>query len=118
MGKHIIINSFVNPMLVGESLTVYNSVTQARNSIHLIDIAQAYVRSAERLLEQPMSDVASSETYEIVSSEDIIVLVVAEIVSEAAKDKLGTAVDIEPVENPWKTGTMIHEFSANILKIT
>jgi UDP-glucose 4-epimerase len=52
VGKLTVINFFVNRALAGETLTVYEPGTQMRNFVRVKDVARAYVRSAERLLEQ------------------------------------------------------------------
>jgi UDP-glucose 4-epimerase len=114
--KPTVINFFVDRALAGEPLTVYAPGTQARNFIHVIDVARVYVRSAERLLEQLESGVTGTETYEVAGEEDMSVLSVAEVVREAAEDELGTEVDVELVENPRAAETMVEEFGVDTSK--
>ncbi|OYR81719.1 oxidoreductase [Halorubrum sp. E3] len=114
VGKPTVINFFVNRALAGETLTVYEPGTQARNFIHVKDVARAYVRSAERLLEQLARGEDGTETYEIASDEDMSVIEVAEIVREAAHEERGIDVDIELVENPRGAETMVEEFGVDI----
>ena len=80
MDKPTVINFFVNRALAGESLTVYEPGSQARNFIHVRDVARAYVRSVERLVGQVERGEIGTETYEIASKEDLGVMRVAEIV--------------------------------------
>jgi len=108
-----VINFFVDRALAGEPLTVYEPGTQARNFIHVIDVARVYVRSTERLLKQLERDVTGTETYEIAGEEDMSVMAVAEVVRDAAEDDLNRAIDIRLVENPRAAETMVEEFSVD-----
>jgi UDP-glucose 4-epimerase len=74
------------------------------------DVARAYVRSAERLVEQLARGETGTETYEIASEEDLSVMRVAEIVREVAYEESGIDVDVELVENPRSGETMVEEF--------
>ncbi|QKG91340.1 NAD-dependent epimerase/dehydratase family protein [Halorubrum salinarum] len=114
VGKPTVINFFVNRALAGETLTVYDPGTQARNFVHVKDVARAYVRSAERLVEQLERGETGTETYEIASDEDLSVIEVAEIVREAAHEEHGIDVDVELVENPRGAETMVEEFGVDI----
>jgi len=114
VGKPTVINFFVNRALAGETLTVYEPGTQARNFVHVKDVARAYVCSAERLLEQLERGETGTETYEIASDEDMSVMEVAEIVREAASAESGIDVDVKLVENPRSGETMVEEFGVDI----
>ena len=113
VGKPTVINFFVNRVLDGEPLTVYEPGTQSRNFIHVRDVALAYVRSAERLLAQLDGSEAGTETYEIASGEDMSVMSVAEIVRETTAEEFGINVDINLVENPRAGETMVKEFGVD-----
>jgi len=112
--KPTVINFFVDRALAGKPLTVYEPGTQARNFIHVVDVARVYVRSTERLIEQLASGVTGTETYEIAGEEDMSVLSVAEVVREAAADELRTEVDVTLVKNPRAGETMVEEFGVDI----
>ncbi|EMA72081.1 NAD-dependent epimerase/dehydratase family protein [Halorubrum distributum] len=114
VGKPTVINFFVNRALAGETLTVYEPGTQARNFVHVKDVAWAYVRSAERLLEQLEHGETGTETYEIASDEDMSVMGVADTVREVALEERGIDVDVELVENPRDGETMVEEFGVDI----
>ena len=114
VGKPTVINFFVNRALAGETLTVYEPGMQARNFVHVRDVARAYVRSAERLVDQLVRGETGTETYEIASEEDLGVMRVAEIVRDVAKEERGIAVDIEFVENSRSRETMVEEFGVDI----
>jgi len=116
VSKSTVINFFVNRALAGKNpgFTVYEPGTQARNFIHVMDVARAYVRSAERLIEQLERGDTGTETYEIASEEDLSVMRVAEIVREVADKELGLAVDVELIENPRVGETMVQEFGVDV----
>ena len=114
VGKPTVINFFVDRALAGEPLTVYEPGTQARNFVHVVDVARVYVRSAERLLEQLESDTTNIETYEVAGKEDMSVMTVAEIVRDIARNEFDIETDIKLVENPRSAETMVEEFSVNI----
>jgi UDP-glucose 4-epimerase len=114
VGKPTVTNFFVDRALAGEPLTVYEPGTQARNFVHVVDVARVYVRSAERLLEQLESDTTNIETYELAGKEDISVMTVAEIVGDIARNEFDVETDIKLVENPRSAETMVEEFSVNI----
>jgi UDP-glucose 4-epimerase len=113
VGKPTVINFFVNRALADETLTVYEPGTQARNFIHVKDVARVYVRSAERLLEQLARGMTGTERYEIASEEDLSVMRVAEIVQEAVREERGSDVDVKLVENPRSAETMVEEFGVD-----
>ena len=116
VGKPTVINFFVDRALAGEPLTVYQPGTQARNFIHVIDVARAYVRSTERLLIQLESGVTGTETYEIAGEEDMSVMAVAEIVRDAATETLESEIDVKLVENPRSAEAMVEEFRVDTSK--
>lgn len=114
VSKPTVINFFVNRALAGETLTVYEPGTQARNFVHVKDVARVYVRSTERLLKQLERDVTGTETYEIASNKYLSVMDVAEIVCGATDDLRDTDIDIELIENPRSDETMVEMFSVDI----
>ncbi len=114
VGKPTVINFFIDRALSGETLTVYEPGTQARNFVHVKDIARAYVRSTERLVKQVADSVTGTETYEIAGREDMSVMAVAEIVQEVTEVERGSTVAVDLVENPRSDETMVEEFSVDI----
>jgi UDP-glucose 4-epimerase len=93
---------------------VYEPGTQARNFVHVKDVARVYLRSAERLVEQVADDVTGTKTYKIAGKEDMSVMAVAEIVQEAVEAKRGIMIPVDLVENPRSDETMVEEFSVDI----
>ncbi|MFC6787166.1 NAD-dependent epimerase/dehydratase family protein [Halobaculum halobium] len=114
VSKGTVINFFANRAAAGNTLTVYEPGTQARNFIHVKDVARAYVHSAERLCEQLAADETGVEKYEIASHEDPGVMDVAELVQQYAAEILDSEVDIEVVENPRSGETMVESFEVDI----
>ncbi|MFC4245637.1 NAD-dependent epimerase/dehydratase family protein [Natribaculum luteum] len=116
VSKPTVINFFVDRATAGESLTVYEPGTQSRNFVHVKDVARAYIRSAERLLDQLADGDTGTETYEIAGNEDPSVMSVAETVQEIARDELGVSVDVELVENPRSGETLVEDFTVDTSK--
>ena len=112
VSKGTVINFFVNRALAGETLTVYEPGTQSRNFVHVADVAQAWVRSAERLVEQLAAGETGVEKYEIATDEDPGVMTVAEWVAAEAAER-GLDVDNELVENPRAGETLVDEFGVD-----
>ena len=110
ISKGTVINFFLSRAMTGETLTVYEPGTQCRNFVHVTDVARAYLRSAERLVEQHDAGDTGVEKYEIASDEYPGVEEVAELVQSVAAEH-GHEVDVELVENP-RAGeeTLVSEF--------
>ena len=111
VSKGTVINFFVSRALAGEPLTVYEPGTQARNYVHVEDVATAYVRSCERLLDQLAAGETGVEKYEVASDEDPSVESVATLVADVAREAAGLDVEVKLVENP-RAGdeTLVEEF--------
>ncbi|MFC7019210.1 MULTISPECIES: NAD-dependent epimerase/dehydratase family protein [Haloarcula] len=99
ISKGTVINFFLSRALAGETLTVYEPGTQSRNFVHVKDVARAYVRSAERMLDQLGEGDTGVEKYEIASDEDPGVHTVAKMVRDAAAER-DLECTVELVENP------------------
>jgi len=113
VSKGTVINFFLGRAMAGEPLTVYEPGSQARNYIHVKDVARAYVRSAERFKEQLAAGETGVEKYEIASDQDPSVMTVAEQV-QAIATEYGIDVNLELVENP-RAGeeTLVEQFDVD-----
>ncbi|MFB6184878.1 MAG: NAD-dependent epimerase/dehydratase family protein [Haloarculaceae archaeon] len=100
VSKGTVINFFVDRALADAPLTVYEPGTQARNYVHVKDVARAYVRSAERLLDQLEDGATGTLKYEIASDEDPSIQAVAELVRSLATEVADVDPAVELVENP------------------
>jgi nucleoside-diphosphate-sugar epimerase len=116
VSKGTVINFFIQRALDGEPLTVYEPGTQARNFVHVVDVARSYVRSAERLREQRSAGETGVDRYMIASDEDPGVMAVAETVQRVAEEEAGLEPDVEPVENPRSGETMVEQFGVDTSK--
>jgi len=112
VSKNTVINFFVGRAKDGENLTVYEPGDQARNYVHVKDVARAYVRSAERLDDQLDAGETGVEKYEIASQEDPGITTVAEIVRDIAAEEIDFEPDIELIENP-RDETLVSEFEVD-----
>ncbi len=112
VSKSTVINFFINRALSGETLTVYEPGTQARNFVHVKDVARAYVRSAERLLGALDNGETGAQSYEIASDEDPSVMEIAQLVQRVTKEELDIEVDIQLQENP-REETLVEHFEVD-----
>ena len=114
VSKGTVINFFVDRALSGADLTVYEPGTQARNYVHVDDVAAAYPRCVERTLKRSENGKTGVETFEIATDEDPSVMTVAEYVQTAATEEAGVDVGIELVENPRAgSETLTDEFGVD-----
>jgi nucleoside-diphosphate-sugar epimerase len=111
VSKGTVTNFFVNRALAGEPLTVYEPGTQSRNFIHVKDVARAYVRSAERLVEQLNAGETGVEKYELATDEDPSVMELAETVAGIAAEERGLDPEVALVENPRGNETLVDTFT-------
>ncbi|WP_255150860.1 NAD-dependent epimerase/dehydratase family protein [Halorarius halobius] len=117
VSKGTVINFFVNRALSGEPLTVYEPGDQARNFVHVKDVANAFCLSAERLVERKRAGETGVEKFEVASDEDPGVMAVAELVQRVAREQRGLDVDVELVENPRSGETLVSEFGVDTTAI-
>jgi UDP-glucose 4-epimerase len=113
VSKQTVINIFLDRALTGDSLTVHKPGDQARNYVHVKDVAAAHVRSCEHLLDVLSAGETGAKTYEIGSEEDPGVMTLAETVQRVVADEAGIDVDIELVENPRSAETLVQEFGVD-----
>jgi UDP-glucose 4-epimerase len=113
VSKGTVINFFVDRVFADEPLTVYEPGSQARNYVHVDDVARVYVKSAERLLAQLDEEKTGVERFEIASSQDPSVMAVAELVRQIAAEETDREVDIELVENPRGNETLVESFAVD-----
>lgn len=113
VSKAVVLNFFVNRALAGESLTVYEPGTQARNYVHVIDIARLYVLCTERLLTQLNDGETGAQRYAIGSEETPSVMEIAQSVQKIAREERGIDPDIELVGNPRSGETLTDTFTVD-----
>jgi UDP-glucose 4-epimerase len=118
VSKGTVINFFVNRVLNGEPITVYEPGTQSRNYVHVDDVARAYVRSSEVLLDELDRDETGVDKYELASREDPSVMAVAKLVQRVAAEEHGREVGIDLVENPRTHDRFVEEFTVDISRTT
>jgi len=88
VSKGTVLNFFVNRAFSDDPLTVYEPGTQARNYIHVVDVARAYVHSTERLFDALDAGETGVSKYEIASSEDPSVMTLADLVGRDLLDAM------------------------------
>lgn len=97
IGKRTVINVFVEKARNDETLTVHEPGTQARDFVHVKDVARVYERSLETLMDDPDD---GATTLPVASGEDMSVLDLANLVQRVAREERGYEPDVELVENP------------------
>ena len=117
ISKSTVINFFLDRALAGDPLTVYEPGTQSRNYVHVKDVAEAYVRSAERLVESLDNGETGARAYEIASDEDPSVMTVAELVREIVAAERDERVDVTLVENPRTAETLADDFEIDTSRV-
>jgi len=117
VSKGTVINFFVDRVLAGEPLTVYEPGSQARNFVHVKDVVRGFVRAVSRLAEQQRADETGAERYELASEEDPSVMAVAETVQRIAREERGLDPEIRLVENPRADETLVEEFGVDTSRI-
>jgi len=111
--KATVINFFVGRALAGETLTVYEPGSQARNYVHVRDVARAMRASVTRLAALKAAGETGVEKFELASDEDPSVMSVAETVQRVAREERGLDVDVALVENPRGNETLVEEFAVD-----
>ena len=109
VSKGTVINIFVEKALNREPLTVHEPGTQARDFVHVKDVARAYLQSLEKLV--GAEDGAT--TLPIASGECMSILGLAETVQEVVEEERGYTVEIEMVENPRGDESAADDFTVD-----
>ncbi|RNJ27114.1 NAD-dependent epimerase/dehydratase family protein [Halosegnis longus] len=113
ISKDVVIDFFVERALAGEPLTVYEPGTQARNFVHVNDVANAFCLSVEQLLDAHDRGETGSTAFELATDEAPSVMTIAELVAEIAREERGLDPEIRLVENPRAAETLVDEFTVD-----
>ncbi|WP_436903635.1 NAD-dependent epimerase/dehydratase family protein [Halovenus halobia] len=113
VSKGTVINFFIDRVFSDEPLTVYEPGTQSRNYIHVKDVANAYIRSAEQLAAQLERGETGARAYEIASDEDPSVQAVGELVQTIASEEADIDTEVRLVENPRSGETLVDQFTVD-----
>jgi len=97
IGKRTVINVFVEKALDDEPLTVHEPGTQARDFVHVKDVARVYERSLDALMDDPDD---GATTLPVASGEDMSVLDLANLIQRVTREERGYEPAVEMIENP------------------
>ncbi len=114
VSRGMVLDFFVRRAFSGEPITVYEPGTQARNFVHVIDVADAYRRSIERLIAELADGKTGISKYEIASDEQWTVMELAELVQQTVEDETGRIPTVDLVENPRGDETLVGNFEVDI----
>lgn len=109
VSKGTVINIFVEKALNNEPLTVHKPGTQARDFIHVKDVARAYISSFDSLVGAE----AGATTFPLASGECMSVLELAETVQDIIAEERGYTVEIELVENSRSDEAVADDFTVD-----
>jgi len=113
VSKDVVIDFFVERALAGEPLTVYEPGTQARNFVHVKDVANAFCLSAEQLVDARDRGETGSRAFELATEEAPSVMEMAELVAQIAREERGLEPTVELVANPREAETLVDEFTVD-----
>lgn len=110
--KSVVINYFINRALDKKPITVYEPGTQERDFIHVKDIADAYLNSAESLEDEE----SGSTSMTIASERSISIIELANIVQEKVEERTGYQPEVKKVENPREYESLNERFDVDASK--
>lgn len=113
IGKDTVINIFVERARDQKSLKVFKPGTQARDFVHVKDVARAYEYSLDVLLDGADT---GARTLPIASGEQYSVKELAELVQKIAREELGYNIKIDLVDNPRESETIVQNFTVDTTK--
>ncbi len=108
--KNTVINKFIESVKKNREMTVYKPGTQARNFIHVKDVALAYKLAVSKIFSEK-----GYKEFCMAGNESFSVLRISEMIKKYAK-KYGYNSKIKFIENPRKE-TLVKDFSVDISRI-
>lgn len=117
VSKGTVFKFFVDRVLAGEPLTAYEPGSQARNFVHVPDVAETFVSSADRFVEQRTAGETGAETFEVASHEEPGVKAVAELVAELAREERGLVPEVRLGENPRRGETLVEALGVGTVTV-
>jgi nucleoside-diphosphate-sugar epimerase len=117
VSKGTVLNFFVDRATDGDPMTVYEPGSQARNFVHVKDVARAFVRSTEQLLTQQSYGQTGATRFALATDEDPSVREIAETVRSHCRDQCGIDPDVKLVENPRGNETLVEQFTVDTTRI-
>lgn len=112
IGKGTVVNYFTSEAKEGNELTVHSPGTQAKDFIHVKDVARAYLKSLERIKEEE----DGKKAYLLASGESTSIKQLADMISEEAQDVIGEKPEVSIVENPRENDSIVDNFDVDISK--
>ncbi len=103
--KPTAVNLFLQKARAGEPITIFKPGTQARNFIHVSDVADAYVLGVKKM------NTAKKPRAINIAHQELSVMGIAEQIKQAFAAKKGKEVKIELVDNPRKDEVVSEAFS-------
>lgn len=111
--KGTVVNYFVECAKEEEDLTVHRPGTQARDFIHVKDVARAYIRSIEAIF----SHENGKKSFILASGESTSIEELANVVSKKTEKVHDSRPDVRIVKNPREKDSVIENFNVDNSKI-
>ena len=108
--KNTVINKFISSVKENRDMTVYKPGTQARNFIHVKDVASAYRLAVSKIFNEK-----NCQEFCLAGNESASVLEISEMIKKYA-EKHGYNSRIKFLDNPRKE-TLVKDFSVDISRI-
>ena len=108
--KNTVINKFISSVKENRDMTVYKPGTQARNFIHVKDVASAYRLAVSKIFNEK-----NCQEFCLAGNESASVLEISDMIKKYA-EKHGYNPRIKFLDNPRKE-TLVKDFSVDISRI-
>ena len=108
--KNAVINKFIDSVKENKDMTVYKPGTQARNFIHVKDVASAYRLAVSKIFNEK-----NCQEFCLAGNESASVLEISDMIKKYA-EKHGYNPRIKFLDNPRKE-TLVKDFSVDISRI-
>lgn len=110
--KGTVVNYFTSEAKKGNKLTVHSPGTQAKDFIHVKDVAEAYLKSLERI----KGEEDGKKVYLLASGESTSIKQLADVISEEGEQIVGQKPEVKIVENPRENDSVVENFDVDISK--
>jgi UDP-glucose 4-epimerase len=112
IGKGTVVNYFTSEAKEGNELTVHSPGTQAKDFIHVKDVARAYLKSLEKI----KNEEDGKNVYLLASGESTSIKQLADMISEETEEIAGKRPEVSIVENPRENDSVVENFDVDISK--
>ncbi|AOV94436.1 hypothetical protein AQV86_00750 [Nanohaloarchaea archaeon SG9] len=113
ISKGTVMNYFLDCAKKGEDLTVHSPGTQSKDFIHVKDVAKAYIKSLDSLIDGNNG----KEAYLLASEQSTSIKALADKIKGKAVEKEVSDPEVRIVENPRENDSVAEKFDVDSSKI-